>query len=388
MTRPAQDEFESATENTALVEALRRRIDAEGAMSFHDYMETVLYHPQHGYYTTRQPMGREGDYLTSPEVHPIFGALVAKQLSQLWELMGSPQPFHVIEQGAGSGLLAHDIIRWSQSRAPEFFSALRYLLIEVSPSLRRRQEETLAKLDLSDGNVEWVDDLPSNFEGCLLSNELIDSFPVHRIVHRDRQLLELYVSCENGRFEELPNIASTARIAEYFADLGFWPGEGCSAEVNLHAIDWMADAARKLQRGFVFTFDYGYPAEELYAPWRKDGTLLCFYRHNPSADPYVRVGKQDMTAHIDFTTLMRVGRAHGLEEAGLTTQARFLANLGIGAGVNTAGESPAALEEYYARRRAVQELIDPAGLGRIRVLVQRKGLPQADLWGFAEDDNA
>ncbi|OGO50545.1 MAG: hypothetical protein A2148_02550 [Chloroflexi bacterium RBG_16_68_14] len=384
MARPAQDEFEATTENAALVELLRRRIEAEGAITFHDFMETVLYHPQQGYYATRQPMGREGDYLTSPEVHPIFGALVAKQLLQLWELMGRPQPFDLVEQGAGTGLLARDILRWASKREPEFCQAIRYRIVEISPALRRRQEETLST---ADGEVEWLEELPEAIQGCLLSNELIDSFPVHRIVHRDRRLLEIYVSYRDGRFEELLGLTSTERIAEYFADLGLWPGEGCVAEVNLRAIDWMAEVVR-LRRGFVLTFDYGYPAEELYAPWRRDGTLLCFYRHNPSHDPYARIGKQDMTAHVDFTTLMRVGRAHGLEVAGFTTQARFLANLGIGAGVDAvARDSPGALEEYYARRRAVQELIDPAGLGRIRVLAQRKGVLPADLWGFAEDEH-
>ena len=157
--------------------------------------------------------------------------------------------------------------------------------------------------------------------------------------------------------------------------------------MNLHAIDWIQNVAAALQRGFVLTLDYGYPAEELYAPWRRDGTLLCFYRHNASNDPYARIGKQDMTSHVDFTTLLRVGEAHRLETAGFTTQARFLANLGIGEAVEAvAAESPEALEEYYARRRAVQELMDPAGLGRVRVLLQRKGVPTMELAGFRDGD--
>ena len=380
------DDFESATENAALVTLLRRRMDAEGAITFHDFMETALYHPQHGYYASREPMGRQGDYLTSPEVHSIFGALVAKQLHQFWELMGRPEQFDLVEQGAGSGLLARDILRWAASQAPEFAQALRYRIVELSASLRRRQEETLAGGETA---VEFLDALPDQIEGCLLSNELIDSFPVHRIVHQDAQLLEVYVKHENGRFVEMYGTASSDRILQYFADVGLWPGEGCIAEVNLHAVDWMADAARAVRRGFVLTFDYGYRAQELYAPWRKDGTLLCFYRHNPSDDPYARVGKQDMTAHIDFTTLMREGESHGLAVAGLTTQAEFLARLGIGAGVDAvAKESPRALEEYFARRRAVQELIDMAGLGRIRVLVQSKGIEAAELLGFGERGDA
>jgi len=382
----AQDEFEPATENAALVALLRRRIEAEGPITFHDYMETVLYHPQLGYYAARAPMGREGDYLTSPEAHPIFGALVAKQVAQLWELLGRPERFDVVEQGAGTGALARDVLRWAGRRAPELARAMRYRIVEISASLRRRQEETLST---AGGPVEWLGGLPDEIDGCLLSNELLDSFPVHRIVYGHGELQEIYVSSRDGRFEDVRGAPSSERIAAYFEDLGLRPGDGCVAEVNLHAIDWMAEAARALRRGFVLTFDYGYPADELYAPWRRDGTLLCFSRHNPSTDPYARTGKQDMTAHVDFTTLMRAGERHGLEVAGFTTQSRFLAALGIGAGVDAvAKESPEALEEYYARRRAVQELIDPAGLGRIRVLAQRKGVPAAELLGFSEDGGA
>ena len=388
MVRPDQDDFESATENAALVEVLRRRIDAEGAISFHDFMEMVLYHPQLGYYVTREPMGREGDYLTSPEVNPIFGAMVGKQLLQFWQLMDRPERFDIVEQGAGSGRMARDLLRWAGKREPEFARAIRYRIFEISPSLRARQEATIAAGGTGD-DVEWLEQLPKDVIGCFLSNELVDSFPVHRVVHEDRQLLEVFVIWKSGGFEELYGLASTDLIAQYFSDAGLWPGKGCVAEVNLRALDWMDDVARSLRRGFVLTLDYGYPAEELYAPWRRDGTLLCFYRHNASSDPYARIGKQDMSSHVDFTALMRAGGAHGLETAGFTTQARFLAALGIGAGVDAvAKESPGALEEYYARRRAVQELIDSAGLGRIRVLAQRKDVPPADLWGFVEEDRA
>jgi SAM-dependent MidA family methyltransferase len=346
----------------------------------------VLYHPQLGYYATREPMGHERDYLTSPEVHPIFGALVGKQIEQIWEVLGRPERFDLVEQGAGTGLLARDILRWAARRAPELARVLRYRIVEISASLRRRQEETLST---AGGRVEWLEALPDEIDGCLLSNELLDSFPVHRVVREDGALREIYVSHGGGRFEEVHGPLSNERIATYFDDLGLLPGEGCTAEVNLHAIDWMAAAAKALRRGFVLTFDYGYPAVELYAPWRRDGTLLCFYRHNPSSDPYARIGKQDITAHVDFASLMRAGERCGLEVAGFTTQARFLAALGIGAGVEAiAKESPDALEEYYARRRAVQELTDPVGLGRIRVLAQRKGVPAAELIGFGEDGGA
>ncbi len=382
-TAPA-DDFESATENTALIDHLRGRISAHGPITFRDYMETVLYHPGLGYYATRQPMGREGDYLTSPEVNPIFGALVAKQTLQFWELLGRPARFDLVEQGAGSGLLARDVLRWCGRRAPDFAAALRYRIVEISPELRGRQQERLA-----DSDIEWLDELPVGIEGCLISNELVDSFPVHRVVVQDGELRELYVTNKGDRFADEAGPLSTPLLSEYFESLGLLPGEGCTAEVNLAAVDWAGEAAASVNRGFVLTFDYGYKASELYPPWRRDGTLLCFYRHNPSSDPYARIGKQDMTAHVDFTSLIAAGEAQGLDVAGFTTQARFLSNLGVGEGVATAArETPDALEEYYARRRAVQELIDPAGLGRIRVLAQRKDVPEAALAGFADPDDA
>jgi SAM-dependent MidA family methyltransferase len=381
-------DFEAATENEALVDLLRRRIEKDGPITFHDFMEAVLYEPDLGYYATREPMGREGDYLTSPEVNSIFGALVAKQLAQWWELMGRPAAFDLVEQGAGTGLLARDILRWASTRAVEFAATLRYRIVEVSPSLRRRQKATLAALSPA-VPVEWLDALPDAIDGCLLSNELIDSFAVHRVTMTGGELREIYVSHEGGRFQERLGPPSTAGLAEYFGALELLPGEGCTAEVNLRAADWIVEAARSLRRGYVLTFDYGYEARELYAPWRRDGTLLCFYRHNPSSEPYARIGKQDMTSHVDFTTLMRVGREHGLMVAGFTTQARFLSALGIGAGVDAvARETPDALEEYYARRRAVQELIDPARLGRIRVLAQRKGVEPGELLGFEGGNGA
>ena len=380
----ARDEFESATENAALVDLLRRRIEAEGAITFHDFMETVLYHPTLGYYATRQPMGREGDYLTSPEVSPIFGAIVGRELAYMWEAMGRPDPFDAVEQGAGTGRLAASILRWAALARPELSAAMRYRIVEISDALRRKQSEVI-----SEGAVEWLDGLPNEIEGVVLTNELLDSFPVHRIAIEKGRLLEMYVTHEDGRFDYIAAPLSTPRIEAYFSELGVRPGADCVAEVNLHAIDWMTDVSTRLTRGFVLTFDYGYTAEELYAPWRKDGTLLCFYRHNASSDPFARVGKQDMTSHVDFTSLMRAGDANGLEVAGFTTQSRFLAALGVGEAVEAvARESPDALEEYYARRRAVQELIDPAGLGRIRVLAQRKGVEATELLGFREDGGA
>jgi SAM-dependent MidA family methyltransferase len=384
---PNEDEFPSATESEELKAAIRERIAAEGRIPFSQFMAMALYHPQHGYYSSpRQQMGRHGDYLTSPEVNPIFGSLVAKQLCQMWQAMGEPQPFTVVEMGSGSGLLARDILAWAGRRAPEFFQALEYRLIEVNDWLVDGQRRLLRQVDASLAKVTWLSSLEAiaaeSVSGCFLSNELIDSFPVHRVVVRDGRLHELYVEWQEERFVESLGPPSTLQLEDYFHRLGLLPGEGCSAEVNLEALEWMKTVANALRRGFVLTFDYGYPAAELYAPWRKDGTLLCFYRHNPSTDPYSRLGHQDMTSHVDFTSLVQAGREHGLEPLGLTSQGRFLTALGVAAGLERQADSELSLEEYYARRRAVTELIDPAGLGRIKVLIQAKGVGQPKLSGL------
>jgi SAM-dependent MidA family methyltransferase len=365
-------EFEAATENAALRAAIVARIQSQGPIPFRDFMEAALYHPQHGYYRSRrEKMGREGDYLTSPEVSSVFGVLMGRQLGEMWQAMGMPHRFDVVEAGAGTGLLCRDILRWARGHAPDFRDALTYTIVEVSDALVQRQQEAVAE---EGEDMRWSAELPEGIEGCLLSNELLDSFPVHRVAVRDGELTEVFVGWDGARFVEELRPPSTPEIAAYFRRLGLLVGEGCRAEVNLAGVQWMARAGRALRRGFVLTFDYGYEAEELYAPWRSDGTLLCFYRHNPSGDPYARLGRQDMTSHVDFTTLRQAGEEAGLQTLGLTPQSEFLANLGIAEALAPLGEGDVDLEEYYARRRAVSELVDPAGLGRIRVLVQGKGV--------------
>jgi SAM-dependent MidA family methyltransferase len=383
------DEFESTTENPLLVAEIRARLRREGRITFRDFMNMALYHPQHGYYRSpREKMGRSGDYLTSPEVHPLFGHMVGRQLAEMWEAMGGLARFDVLEMGAGNGLLARDVLLWARRVQPAFFEALAYSIAETSADLVDRQRHTLQALGLPAGKVAWeTGEAPAagSVNGCVLSNELVDSFPVHRVAVEGGELREVYVVWRDNRFAEALGPPSTDELCSYFDRLGLLPGEGCRAEVNLAALDWMRQVADALARGFVLTLDYGHEAAELYAPWRRDGTLLCFYRHNPSSDPYARIGKQDMTAHVDFTTLVEEGRRHGLEPLGITTQARFLAALGIGEALSQTPGAQLPLEEYYSRRRAVTELLDSAGLGRIRVLVQAKGAQACRLKGLEDE---
>jgi SAM-dependent MidA family methyltransferase len=197
----------------------------------------------------------------------------------------------------------------------------------------------------------------------------------------------VYVTWDSSRFQEELGPPSTPAIQEYFRRLGLLPGEGCYAEVNLQAMEWMGNMARCLRHGFILTFDYGYEAEALYAPWRRQGTLLCFYRHNPSDDPYSRLGRQDMTSHVDFTTLKRVAAENGLTLLGIASQAEFLSNLGIAQALDLPDRGEMPLEEYYARRRAIMELTDPAGLGRIKVMIHSKDIAYCRLRGLGEQSS-
>jgi SAM-dependent MidA family methyltransferase len=379
------DEF-AFGEGEPLRALLIDRAREEGGITFREFMELALYHPRYGYYCqSRPPMGRHGDYVTSPEVSPIFGALLGRQLYEMWQVMGAPCPFQVVEAGAGPGTLARDILAWARHARPDLLAAMAYCLMERSPSLREQQRRLLEATGLLE-RAEWWDDLPpDSVQGCLLCNELLDSFPVHRVFVRGGRLWEVYVVWDGEGFREELRPPSTPALEEYFRRLGLLPGEGCYAEVNLEALAWVQRAARALRRGFLLALDYGYEAPELYAPWRQQGTLLCFYQHQPCDDPYLRPGRQDMTAHVDITSIVRAGQEAGLELVGVTSQARFLQRLGIDEALAVPGLS---LRERLARRRAAVELTDPAGLGRLSVLVLRKGLPPCSLRGLEEGEDA
>jgi SAM-dependent MidA family methyltransferase len=378
-------EFESITESGPLVAELRERIERDGPITFREFMQAALYHPRYGYYqTSAGGMTRGGDYVTSPEVHPVFGALVAKQLREMWNVMSRPGRFDVVEVGGGTGALARDVLGSEAARDPSFGAALRYQIVETSPQLAQAQRSTLTVAQIADDAVHWLSALPANLTGCVLSNELVDAFPVHRVVRDGEALREVYVTVRDRRFTDELGPLSDEALRSYFDELGLLPGEGCYAEVNLDAVAWMRDVARSLARGYVMTFDYGYEAPELYAPWRRDGTLLCFYRQSPSSDPYQRIGKQDITSSVDFTVLERAGEAAGLHTIALTDQASFLLRLGLAQGVSEVAQEAGQMEEYFARRKVVMDLIDPARLGRVKVLLQGTGVPDAPLAGFTD----
>jgi SAM-dependent MidA family methyltransferase len=365
------------------------QIEMRGPLPFSQFMEWCLYHPEYGYYQSKETrIGKEGDYYTSPSVSPLFGHLVAKQLFQMAGILGG-ENFDVVEMGGGRGFLCEDILDWAKKNSPDFYPHLRYHLIETSAPCLRAQRERLSEKE-REGRVFWI--APKTFEegkvriqGCFLSNELVDAFPVHRVIFDQGNLKEIYITQRNGQFEERWGELSDPRIASYLHSMDITLQEGQKAEVNLLALEWMERVARCLERGFVLTIDYGCLSEELYAPNRREGTLLCYFQHRASENSYERLGEQDMTSHVNFTSLIRKGEEVGLRFTGLVPQYRFLIGLGILEQMETLGKDLPELDGLKLRL-SLKNLIEPEmGMGEVfKVLVQHKGMDQPRLDGLRD----
>ncbi len=362
-----------------LVEKMVARIERDGPISFAAFMEAALYDPEFGYYMTAGPrIGREGDYYTSLDVHPIFAELVGRQIAQAAEEIVPSGEFTIVEMGAGKGLLAQHLLNAYRRDKPDFLARLRYLLVERSPAMVETQKQRLLELTGTGVNIAWVPDLDAvsadSITGVFLSNELVDAFPVHRLVKRPLGLREIFVGWDGSRFIEIEAPPFSPDLEAYFARIGISLEVGQQAEVNLQALEWMRQVGTRLRRGLVVTIDYGHAAADLFAPARKTGTLLGYYRHTVSDSPYVHVGQQDLTAHVDFTSLALAGQDVGLKVTGFTNQLHFLIGLGIESAF-------AGLDPESPQSAAMRELLRPDGMGTTyKILIQHKGMsaPQLD----------
>lgn len=398
---------EADDSNPALCEAIAQRIaeSANQRITFAEYMDLVLYEPNRGYYATKAvDIGLQGDFFTSPHLGVDFGELLAEQFLQMWETLERPKPFTLLELGAGQGLLAADILGYLYRRHPDFLAALEYIIVERSEALRREQQQRLllrggqGKRELRELReqkkitlpVRWatLDEIPvDSVTGCCFSNELVDALPVHQFIVEGGQLREIYVT--TGLVEVIGE-PSTRWLAEYF-DLvkielpsNAYP-DGYRSEVNLAALDWLNTIANRLQRGYLLTIDYGYPSDRYYSHTRLNGTLQCYYRHRRHSNPYIHIGRQDITAHVDFTALELWGEMCGLHKVGFTQQGLFLMALGLGdriAALSTSSEAssdPPGIVSLLRRREALHQLMDSLGLGSFGVLVQSRGLTEVEM---------
>jgi SAM-dependent MidA family methyltransferase len=362
---------------------LAARIRAGGPIPFVEFMRECLYHPQYGYYS-RLSERRAGDYYTSVDVHPVFGRLIARQLAEMWAVLGSPQPFLAVESAAGVGRLAANILDFAGREFPEFYSALRYVAVENSPGRRAEHAAALAS-HIAKGKVSSSAEVPTNIPaGCIFSNELLDALPTHRVAMKDGQLREVYVTVEAGKFVEVLRVPSTPALAEYFREQGIDLSEGMQAEACLEACNWIENAGRALGRGFVMTIDYGHEAKALYNDRHNRGTLLAYRNHVVTENILDAPGEQDLTSHVNFTALDVWGQRAGLIRTGLVTQSEFLVALGKGnefADLYEPGQSE--LDKLRARL-LLKNLIHPEGLGeKFQVLIQHKGIENPKLTGLS-----
>lgn len=365
-------------------------------ITFAQFMEWALYHPQWGYYAAAPTkIGATGDFATSPHLGADFGELLAEQLIQMGQEFEPTQPLTLVEMGAGQGLLAKDILTYWGDRAADLLARTEYWIVERSPALVQEQRQQLHALMQAGVSVRWctLEELPDRaIAGCVFSNELVDALPVHQVIRQGDTLQEIYVTLNPQappaapEFVETVGDLSTPRLAEYLAQLDIdltsdrYP-EGYRTEINLAAGDWLATVAQKLDRGYVITIDYGYPGDRYYHPLRTEGTLQCYYRHRHHSNPYLYIGEQDITAHVNFTALEHYGAKAGLQTVGFTKQGLFLMALGLGDRLVRLSQSDATdratIQTVLQRRDALQSLINPMGFGGFGVLIQQKGMDGA-----------
>jgi SAM-dependent MidA family methyltransferase len=374
-----------STLRTPCKDFILNTIRRSGPVPFERYMHLCLYHPDFGYYMqNRERTGKEGDYFTSPDLHPIFARLLARQAAEMWELTGRPNPFAWVEMGAGRGLFAVEFLEWIRRERPDFCKALTYVVIEPGTAARLGIEKQISDAGL--GEYLRVSSTLQEVEpvtGCFFSNELVDAFPVAVVTRANGRLREIYVHAEGDTLIEKPgpisNPAIAAAVARYAKELE----EGQRAEVCLAALEWIRRVAEKLLCGFVITIDYGDLAQRLYTADRPRGTLLSYFHHTVSEDFYAAPGEQDLTAHVNFSALIDAGREAGLGPAGFTTQERFLMALGEGhkfADVYDPGQDDA--QKLQARLR-LKRLLNPEGMGSIfKVLIQYRRVSSPALIGM------
>ena len=373
------------------------------------YMELALYHPELGYYArAARRSGRTGDFFTSVDVGPLFGELLATQLAEMAEILhsqfGSQNSFDLVEAGAGNGRLSADILVAARARASGFYDSIRLHLSEVSPRARAAHASTLGD---HAGRLVWSDAaLPGSFEGVLIANELLDALPVHQVVMREGGLREVYVSgrpaigTEDLALTEGP--VSTRALHEYLERLGVELQPGWRVEINLRAVQWVREAARRLRRGFIIVIDYGHEARELYSPTHAAGTLTTFSRHqstgpeSPGVPAWLQSpGNQDITAHVDFTSVRAAAEAEGLQTLGFMDQTYFLLGLlppefgsressasrqSMGGGSSIGNRQ--SISNQQSAISSLKTLILPGGLGSThKVMIFGKGVGTPALRG-------
>lgn len=377
LRRDPEPDLDAVGQDEQLVARIRDEIARDGPITFARFMELALYDPDGGYYRaqTARP-GRDGDFLTAPEAHPIFGAALSRAVADAWDRLGRPDPFVLREYGAGTGTLVLAILEGLARERPDLAAVIGYDAIDVE---RRRFDAIESRLADTGWDGVLVEGARTGepVTGIGLGNEVLDALPTHRVVTRDGRLREVLVGISDGAFVDVEADPSTPALAARLGDEGVTLADDQHAEICLAVDGWVTEAAAGLRRGVLLLIDYGYPAADLYDPLRRrDGTLRAYLRHRVHDDPYVHVGRQDLTAHVDVTAVGRAATAAGLAHLGTTTQAEFLVGLGTEELLHAIQADPATtMQDYLAVRSALVRLLDPAAMGRFRVMTFGRGWP-------------
>lgn len=359
---------------TELARSIASEIRAAGPMTFRAFMQRALYDPGRGYYARdRTPWSEGADFVTAPQVDAAFGVAVARMASECDAALGSPERFDLVEIGGGDGALLADVCDALRRDSPDLYDRLRVTGVEQGGASRRRQQQWLAPHAERLRIVEDLDELPTRLTGLQFSNELLDALPVHRIVWRDDRLYELFVDWRRGGFVERAGEPSTTALIDYLSDNEIVLEEGQVAEICLAVQHWIETLAQRLERGYVLTVDYGAETKALYGPGRARGSLVCQYRYDLSESPYVRVGEQDITAHVDFGNLRRCGGAVGLRFGGIVGLAAFL--LGFGAAQELPAVRPGEGSDAVRARLGLRHLLFTEIGAAHRAMLQSKHAP-------------
>lgn len=364
-----------------LIEFIKNKIDQQPeGISFAEFMEYVLYAPGLGYYSAgSRKLGKEGDFITAPEISSLFSCCLANTIQPAVRQYGK-----ILEVGAGSGKMATDILLHLEKNEnlPEH-----YFILERSADLRERQQHTLRQhCEHLFEKVSWIDELPPSFQGIIVANELLDALPVHRVIKQDDTWLEQTVQWQDGKFTWGTTALSSPRLQQRLEQIESRQGElpeSYQTEINLAAEDWIASLAEQLDEGYVLLVDYGYSQHEYYHPQRKQGTLMCHYRHQAHDDPFVYPGLQDITAHVDFTAMADSALDAGLNVSGFTTQMLFLMDSGLNELAETMSSEDVKQQLQLASQ--IRRLTLPQEMGEsFKVILFSKNVENL-LHGFAMD---
>ncbi|RTY89810.1 class I SAM-dependent methyltransferase [Flavobacterium sp. GT3R68] len=357
-----------------LSDIIIEKIKKEGPISFQAFMEMALYYPELGYYaSTKDKIGKNGDFYTSSNLTSAFGAMIGKQIEEMWNLMNQI-PFTIVEYGAGTGALCHDILVYLENNQ-KLYVNLKYCIIEKSRAMCEKEKAHLHE------KVSWHESIAEigKINGCIISNELLDTFSIHQVIMKEK-LMEIFIDYQDDFIEILK--PADESLTNYFSELGVKLPKEFHAEINLQAIQWIKEIALSLQKGFIITIDYGYLSDDLYSPKRSWGTLMCYSKHKVNSHPYIDIGHQDITSHVNFSALTHWGLKNEIGICGFTDQPRFLLGLGFKEYLRQQEEkneniSQAALKEAILTHTFLMDMGT-----KFKVLIQQKGIATRELSGL------